>query len=73
MTRNSSPATSSVRLDDLIEAIKTVHTDALDPLQDAVTVDPSMVRTTRAQTANRTRPWTHDELLAMLPAGQGGK
>ncbi len=36
MTRNSSPATSSVRLDDLIEAIKTVHTDALDQLQDAV-------------------------------------
>ncbi|MGW4673759.1 Clp protease N-terminal domain-containing protein [Streptomyces sp. NPDC004324] len=28
--------TSSVRLDDLIEAIKKVHTDALDQLQDAV-------------------------------------
>ncbi|NGO13016.1 ATP-dependent Clp protease ATP-binding subunit [Streptomyces sp. HC44] len=35
MTENS-PGTSSVRLDDLIEAIKKVHTDALDQLQDAV-------------------------------------
>ncbi|GGL06188.1 Clp protease N-terminal domain-containing protein [Streptomyces flaveus] len=35
MTENS-PATASVRLDDLIEAIKKVHTDALDQLQDAV-------------------------------------
>ncbi|GAB2956248.1 Clp protease N-terminal domain-containing protein [Streptomyces pseudoechinosporeus] len=35
MTENS-PATTSVRLDDLIEAIKKVHTDALDQLQDAV-------------------------------------
>jgi len=30
------PGTASVRLDDLIEAIKKVHTDALDQLQDAV-------------------------------------
>ncbi|TLS42116.1 ATP-dependent Clp protease ATP-binding subunit [Streptomyces montanus] len=29
-------ATTSIRLDDLIEAIKKVHTDALDQLQDAV-------------------------------------
>ncbi|GAA2625241.1 Clp protease N-terminal domain-containing protein [Streptomyces vastus] len=35
MTENSA-ATASVRLDDLIEAIKKVHTDALDQLQDAV-------------------------------------
>ena len=34
-------------------------------------VDPAAVRATRAQTASRTRPWTHDELLAMLPAGRG--
>jgi mono/diheme cytochrome c family protein len=33
-------------------------------------VDPATVRTTRAQTASRTRPWTHDELLAMLPGGR---
>jgi hypothetical protein len=35
MTENSA-VTASVRLDDLIEAIKKVHTDALDQLQDAV-------------------------------------
>ncbi|WP_329136599.1 Clp protease N-terminal domain-containing protein [Streptomyces sp. NBC_00670] len=35
MTSNS-PGTRSVRLDDLIEAIKKVHTDALDQLQDAM-------------------------------------
>ena len=29
-------------------------------------VNPATVRTTRAQTASRTRPWTHDELLAMF-------
>ncbi|MGI5197138.1 Clp protease N-terminal domain-containing protein [Streptomyces sp. CA-288835] len=35
MTENSA-VTASVRLDDLIEAIRKVHTDALDQLQDAV-------------------------------------
>ncbi|MFG2027763.1 Clp protease N-terminal domain-containing protein [Streptomyces sp. NPDC048825] len=35
MTENSA-VTASVRLDDLIQAIKKVHTDALDQLQDAV-------------------------------------
>src|ERR671919_1439407 len=35
MTTNPN-ITSSVRLDDLIAAIKKVHTDALDQLQDAV-------------------------------------
>jgi mono/diheme cytochrome c family protein len=30
-------------------------------------VDPATVRTVREQTAARTRPWTHDELVAMLP------
>jgi hypothetical protein len=24
-------------------------------------------------TADRTRPWKHDELMAMLPAGRGGQ
>ncbi|WP_367321631.1 Clp protease N-terminal domain-containing protein [Streptomyces sp. HUAS ZL42] len=36
MTTNPSPITSSVRLDDLIAAIKKVHSDALEQLQDAV-------------------------------------
>ena len=35
MTTNQ-PATASIRLDDLIDAIKKVHTDALDQLQDAM-------------------------------------
>src|ERR1041384_5277181 len=35
MTTNQ-PVRASVRLDDLIEAIKKVHTDALEQLQDAV-------------------------------------
>src|SRR5947207_5179375 len=33
---NPHPAPSPIRLDDLIEAIKKVHTDALDQLADAV-------------------------------------
>src|SRR2546429_4581885 len=33
---NPHPATNPIRLDDLIEAIKKVHTDALDQLADAV-------------------------------------
>ena len=36
-------------------------------------VDTGTVRTARAQTASRTRPWTHEELLAMLPGGRGGR
>jgi mono/diheme cytochrome c family protein/glucose/arabinose dehydrogenase len=34
-------------------------------------VDPATVKTVRAQTANRNRPWTNDELLALIP-GRGG-
>jgi mono/diheme cytochrome c family protein len=33
-------------------------------------VDAALVGATRAQTASRRRPWTHDELLAMMP-GRG--
>ena len=36
-------------------------------------VDPATVETVRAQTATRTRPWTDDELLKMMPAGRGGQ
>jgi len=36
-------------------------------------VDAATVKATRAETASRTRPWTHDELLAMLPARPGGR
>jgi mono/diheme cytochrome c family protein len=31
-------------------------------------VDADSVKTVRALTADRTRPWSHDELMAMLPA-----
>jgi mono/diheme cytochrome c family protein len=36
-------------------------------------VDPRTVEAVRAQTASRTRPWTDDELLAMVPGGRGGR
>ena len=36
-------------------------------------VDAATVKATRVETASRTRPWTHDELLAMLPARPGGR
>jgi len=32
-------------------------------------VDPSVVASVRAQTAGRAKPWTEDELLAMVPGG----
>src|SRR4051794_7605093 len=35
-------------------------------------VDPNTVKDVRAATANRTRPWTNDELIAVA-AGQGGQ
>jgi len=34
-------------------------------------VDPTAVKAVRAQTADHSRPWTHDELLK-LAAGRGG-
>jgi mono/diheme cytochrome c family protein len=33
-------------------------------------VDPGHVQAVRTQTATRTRPWTHDELMAMVKGGQ---
>ena len=33
-------------------------------------VDAAEVAKVRAQTASRTRPWTHDELMAMIKGGQ---
>ena len=35
-------------------------------------VDVATVKTVRAQTAGRTRPWTNDELAALADAGRGG-
>jgi mono/diheme cytochrome c family protein/glucose/arabinose dehydrogenase len=36
-------------------------------------VDSSTVEGVRAQTATRTRPWTDEELLAMVSGGRGGR
>jgi mono/diheme cytochrome c family protein len=36
-------------------------------------VDPSTVEAVRTQTATRTRPWTDDELQAMVSGGRGGR
>jgi hypothetical protein len=36
-------------------------------------VDPATVQGVRAETATRTRPWTDEELLKMIPGGRGGQ
>jgi mono/diheme cytochrome c family protein len=36
-------------------------------------VSPETVEAVRVQTATRTRPWTDDELLTMVPGGRGGR
>ena len=41
--------------------------------QDGSPVDVETVKKVRAMTVDRTRPWKHDELMAMLPAGRGGQ
>ena len=33
-------------------------------------VDPGHVQAVRTQTATRTRPWTHDELMVMVKDGR---
>jgi putative membrane-bound dehydrogenase-like protein len=38
--------------------------------QPGTPVDPPTIKAVRAETATRTRPWTNDELLALLPAGR---
>ena len=41
--------------------------------QDGSPVDVATVKQVRALTADRTRPWKNDELMALLAAGRGGK
>jgi mono/diheme cytochrome c family protein len=36
-------------------------------------VDPATVKAVRAQTSDRSRPWTHDELLKLAAGGRGGQ
>ena len=38
--------------------------------QTGTPVDPAQVRTVREQNASRTRPWTHEELMAMIKGAQ---
>ena len=40
--------------------------------QDGTPVDPATVKSVRALTADRTRPWTNDELRALAGLGRGG-
>jgi mono/diheme cytochrome c family protein len=62
------PPIGSVLNDDQIASVLTYVRREWGQTGDPV--DPATVRTTRAQTTDRQRPWTHDELLAMLP-GRG--
>ena len=41
--------------------------------QDGTPVDVATVKQVRAMTADRTRPWKHDELMSLVNAGRGGK
>jgi mono/diheme cytochrome c family protein len=41
--------------------------------QDGTPVDVATVKQVRGMTADRTRPWKHDELMALVNAGRGGK
>jgi mono/diheme cytochrome c family protein len=41
--------------------------------QDGTPVDVATVKQVRTMTADRTRPWKHDELMALVAAGRGGK
>jgi hypothetical protein len=41
--------------------------------QDGTPVDVATVKQVREMTKDRTRPWKHDELMALVAAGQGAK
>ena len=41
--------------------------------QPGTPVEAATVKDVRAQTAGRTRPWTHDELTKMAGGGRGGQ
>jgi mono/diheme cytochrome c family protein/glucose/arabinose dehydrogenase len=62
------PPVGSVLSDDQIAAVLTYIRREWG--QTATAVDPAEVKTLRAQTATRTRPWTHDELMAMVKGVQ---
>jgi mono/diheme cytochrome c family protein/glucose/arabinose dehydrogenase len=58
------PPVGSVLSDDQIAAVLTYIRREWG--QTATPVEPAQVKTVRGETASRTRPWTHDELMAMV-------
>ena len=64
------PPIGSTLTDDQIAAVLTYVRREWGQAGDPV--EPATVRTVRAQTANRNKPWTNDELLALIPGGRGG-
>jgi hypothetical protein len=40
---------------------------------DGTPVDPAVIKNVRPLTASRTRPWTNDELNALVASGRGGR
>ncbi len=63
------PPVGSVLTDDQIAGVLTYVRREWG--QSGSPVDPATVKTVRALTADRTRPWKHDELMAMI-GGRGG-
>lgn len=62
------PPVGSVLTDDQIAAVLTYIRREWG--QTGTPVDPADVASVRALTASRTRPWTHDELMAMVKGAQ---
>ena len=62
------PPVGSVLNDDQIAGVLTYI--RRDWGQTGTPVDPVQVRTVREQNASRTRPWTHEELMAMIKGAQ---
>ena len=62
------PPVGSVLSDDQIAGVLTYIRREWG--QTGTPVDPAQVMTVRAQTVSRTRPWTHDELMAMIKGAQ---
>jgi mono/diheme cytochrome c family protein len=62
------PPVGSVLSDDQIAGVLTYIRREWG--QTGTPVDSAQVKTVRGETASRTRPWTHDELMAMIKAAQ---
>jgi mono/diheme cytochrome c family protein len=64
------PPVGSVLSDDQIAAVLTYIRREWGQAGNAV--DPAIVKDTRALVASRTKPWTNEELLALVGSGRGG-